>query len=365
MAKQDYYEILGVSKNATEQEIKRAYKRLASKHHPDKNQGSAEAENKFKEINEAYEILSDQQKRTAYDQYGHQAFEGGGGRYSGNAGFDFQDIFKNFFGEDSYPQEQQGQSRSQKITLTLEEAIFGCKKTITINRLAKCKTCNGSGAKPGGRVKTCEYCNGSGKIRQQSFFGVVETTCPHCGGTGKIIIDRCTDCNGTGLVKETSKLQISIPKGVDNGTRMRLAGKGDDNPQGGPAGDLYLIIEVLEHSIFERDGVNLYCEVPITFVTATLGGQIEIPTLQGSVNLKIPKATQSGAMFRLRGKGVEASGYTGDLICKIVIETPVDLSEEQKELLLKFEESLDKSKHNPQQHGFLNSVKNFFSNLTK
>ncbi len=378
MAKKDYYEVLGLQKGASENDIKRAYKRLASKHHPDKNQGSKDAEEKFKEINEAYEVLGDAEKRAAYDQYGHAAFEQGGGAGGFGGGFSggfggFEDIFSEMFGGGfgSGGRRQRvvrGDDLRYDIEISLEEAVKGCKKDIRISTLAECDTCHGSGAEKGSKVETCSHCHGSGRIRRQQGFFVTEAVCPSCHGSGKKIEKPCKSCHGDGRVQKAKNLSVTIPAGVDTGNQLRLSGEGAAGENGAPAGDLYVVIHVREHDIFERDGSNLYCEVPISFTMAALGGEIEVPTLDGKLKLKIPAETQTGKLFRVRGKGVTSprGGYAGDLICKVVVETPVALNDEQKDLLRKLEESLaSKSKHRPQQEGFLDSVKNFFSNLGK
>ncbi len=379
MAKKDYYEVLGLTKGASENDIKRAYKRLASKHHPDKNQGSKEAEEKFKEINEAYEVLGDDQKRAAYDQYGHAAFEQGGGAGGFGGGFggaDFGDMFGDIFGDifggggRGRQRVVRGEDLRYDLEITLEEAVKGTTKDIQINTLAHCDSCGGSGAEKGSKVETCPHCHGSGRIRRQQGFFVSESICPTCHGSGKKIEKPCRSCHGEGRVHKKENLSVKIPAGVDTGNQLRLAGKGAAGENGAPAGDLYVVIHVREHNIFERDGNNLYCEVPISFTTAALGGEIEVPTLDGRVKLKIPAETQTGKLFRMRGKGVAStrSGYAGDLICRIVVETPVNLTSEQKELLQKLEESLqgkDLSKHAPKSSGFLDGVKKFFDNLGK
>ena len=379
MAKKDYYEVLGLQKGASENDIKRAYKRLASKHHPDKNQGSKEAEEKFKEINEAYEVLGDDQKRAAYDQYGHAAFEQGGdagGFGGGFGGADFGDMFGDIFGDifggggRGRQRVVRGEDLRYDLEITLEEAVKGTTKDIQINTLAHCDSCGGSGAEKGSKVETCPNCHGSGRIRRQQGFFVSESICPTCHGSGKKIEKPCRSCHGEGRVHKKENLSVKIPAGVDTGNQLRLAGKGAAGENGAPAGDLYVVIHVREHNIFERDGNNLYCEVPISFATAALGGEIEVPTLDGRVKLKIPAETQTGKLFRMRGKGVAStrSGYAGDLICRIVVETPVNLTSEQKELLQKLEESLqgkDLSKHAPKFSGFLDGVKKFFDNLGK
>ena len=381
MAKKDYYEVLGLKKGASENDIKRAYKRLASKHHPDKNQGSKEAEEKFKEINEAYEVLGDDQKRAAYDQYGHAAFEQGGGAGGFGGGFggaDFGDMFGDIFGDifggggggRGRQRVVRGEDLRYDLEITLEEAVKGITKDIQINTLVHCDSCGGSGAEKGSKVETCPHCHGSGRIRRQQGFFVSESICPTCHGSGKKIEKPCRSCHGEGRVHKKENLSVKIPAGVDTGNQLRLAGKGAAGENGAPAGDLYVVIHVREHNIFERDGNNLYCEVPISFATAALGGEIEVPTLDGRVKLKIPAETQTGKLFRMRGKGVSStrSGYAGDLICRIVVETPVNLTSEQKELLQKLEESLqgkDLSKHAPKSSGFLDGVKKFFDNLGK
>ncbi|HHF4683838.1 molecular chaperone DnaJ [Haemophilus influenzae] len=379
MAKKDYYEVLGLQKGASEDDIKRAYKRLASKHHPDKNQGSKEAEEKFKEINEAYEVLGDDHKRAAYDQYGHAAFEQGGGTGGFGGGFggaDFGDMFGDIFGDifggggRGRQRVVRGEDLRYDLEISLEEAVKGTTKDIQINTLAHCDSCGGSGAEKGSKVETCPHCHGSGRIRRQQGFFVSESICPTCHGSGKKIEKPCRSCHGEGRVHKKENLSVKIPAGVDTGNQLRLAGKGAAGENGTPAGDLYVVIHVREHNIFERDGSNLYCEVPISFATAALGGEIEVPTLDGRVKLKIPAETQTGKLFRMRGKGVAStrSGYAGDLICRIVVETPVNLTSEQKELLHKLEESLqgkDLSKHAPKSSGFLDGVKKFFDNLGK
>ncbi|OOR98890.1 molecular chaperone DnaJ [Haemophilus paracuniculus] len=377
MSKRDYYEVLGLKKGASEQDIKRAYKRLAAKHHPDKNQGSKESEEKFKEIKEAYEVLGDSEKRAMYDQYGHQAFEQGGFGGAGGGGFGgfggFEDIFSEMFGGGfggggRRSRVVRGEDLRYNLEITLEEAVKGCKKDIRIQTLAECDTCHGSGAESGSKVETCNYCHGTGRVRRQQGFFVTEATCPHCQGSGKKIEKPCKSCQGDGRVHKAKNLSVTIPAGVDSGNQLRLQGEGAAGENGAPAGDLYVVIYVKDHDIFERDGSNLYCQVPISFTQAALGGEIEVPTLDGRVKLRIPPETQTGKLFRVRGKGVVSprGGYAGDLICKVVIETPVALNDEQRELLLKLEESLEgKSQHRPQQEGFFDSVKKFFNNLGK
>lgn len=377
MAKQDYYELLGVSKNADEKEIKRAYKKLAMKYHPDRTKGDKEKEEKFKEIQEAYEVLNDKEKKAMYDQYGHAAFEQGGG-FGGGSGFGggfggFEDIFSEMFGGGfgggrGRQRVVRGDDLRYDLEITLEEAVKGVKKDIRIRTLVPCDSCHGSGAEKGSKVETCPTCHGAGRIRRQQGFFMTEQVCPHCHGSGKKIEKPCQSCHGDGRVNKVKNLSVTIPAGVDTGNQLRLSGEGEAGENGAPAGDLYVVIHVRDHDIFERDGSNLYCEVPISFTMAALGGEIEIPTLDGRVKLKIPAETQTGKLFRVRGKGVPSprGGYAGDLICKVIIETPVSLNEEQKELLRKLEESLEgKSQHRPQHEGFFKSVKNFFDNLGK
>lgn len=378
MSKKDYYEVLGLQKGASEQEIKRAYKRLAAKHHPDKNQGSKEAEEKFKEIKDAYEVLGDNEKRAMYDQYGHQAFEhdggaGGFGGFGGGGFGGFEDIFSEMFGGGfggggRRQRVVRGDDLRYDLEITLEEAVRGVKKDIRIRTLVQCDTCHGSGAEAGSKVETCPHCHGSGRVRRQQGFFMTETVCPSCHGTGKKIEKPCKSCHGDGRVEKTKNLSVTIPAGVDTGNQLRLSGEGAAGENGAPAGDLYVVIHVKDHDIFVRDGSNLYCEVPISFTMAALGGEIEVPTLDGRVKLKIPAETQTGKLFRVRGKGVTSArgGYAGDLICKVIIETPVSLNEEQKELLRKLEESLEgKGQHRPKHEGFFKGVKNFFDNLSK
>ena len=377
MAKQDYYEILGVSKTAEEREIKKAYKRLAMKYHPDRNQGDKEAEAKFKEIKEAYEILTDAQKRAAYDQYGHAAFEqggmGGGGGFGGGA--DFSDIFGDVFGDifgggRGRQRAARGADLRYNMELTLEEAVRGVSKEIKIPTQVHCEVCNGSGAHTGSQAQTCPTCHGSGQVQMRQGFFAVQQPCPHCHGRGKIIKDPCRKCHGEGRYQKTKTLSVKIPAGVDTGDRIRLSGEGEAGETGASAGDLYVQVHVREHEIFVRDGNDLYCEVPISFTTAALGGEIEVPTLDGRVKLKVTAETQTGKLFRLRGKGVKSvrSGQVGDLMCKVVIETPVKLTETQKDLLRQLDDSFSGAAaktHKPKSEGFFEGVKRFFDDLTK
>ena len=377
----DPYQVLGVSQDASEEEIKKAYRKLSRMYHPDaniNNPNKAQAEEKFKEIQEAYEILGDKEKRAAYDQYGHAAFEqggmGGSGFGGGFSGADFGDIFGDMFGDifggggRGRQRVVRGEDLRYDIQITLEEAVKGTTKDIQINTLAHCDSCDGTGAEKGSKVETCPSCHGSGRIRRQQGFFVTEAVCPTCHGSGKKIEKPCKSCHGEGRVHKKKNLSVKIPAGVDTGNQLRLSGEGAAGENGAPAGDLYVVIHVKEHHIFERDGNNLYCEVPISFSMAALGGEIEVPTLDGKVKLKIPAETQTGKLFRMRGKGVSStrSGYAGDLICRVVIETPVNLNKEQKELLEKLEESLKGQKsHSPKSSSFLDGVKKFFDNLGK
>ena len=370
--KRDYYEVLGVERSADEKEIKRAYKKLAMKYHPDRTKGDKALEEKFKEIQEAYEILSDKQKRANYDQYGHAAFEQGGFGAGGFGGADFGDIFGDMFGDifgggRGRQRVVRGDDLRYDLEISLEEAVRGTSKDIQINTLAHCDSCHGSGAEKGSKVGTCTTCHGAGRVRRQQGFFMTEQVCPACRGSGKKIEKPCKSCHGEGRVHKTESLSVKIPAGVDTGNQLRLAGKGAAGENGAPNGDLYVVIHVREHHIFERDGNNLYCEVPISFTQAALGGEIEVPTLDGRVKLKIPAETQTGKLFRMRGKGVTStrSGYAGDLICRIIVETPVQLNEEQKELLRKLEESLEGTASRPKSSSFLDGVKKFFDNLSK
>lgn len=378
MAKRDFYEVLGLEKNASDKDIKKAYKRLAMKYHPDRNQEKKdEAEVKFKEIKEAYEILSDDQKRAAYDQYGHAAFEqggmgGGGGGYGGGADFSdiFGDVFGDIFGGGRRQQRpSRGSDLQYNMELTLEEAVRGVTKEIRIPTLESCDVCHGSGAKPGTSADTCSTCHGMGQVHMRQGFFSVQQPCPTCHGRGKVIKDPCNKCHGNGRIERYKTLSVKIPAGVDTGDRVRLSGEGEAGENGAPAGDLFVQVHVLPHNIFERDGSNLHCEVPINFTIAALGGEIEVPTLDGRVKLKIPAETQTGKIFRMKGKGVKSvrGGLQGDLMCHTVVETPVKLNEKQKELLKEFGDSLGGTsgeKNSPRSKSFLDGVKKFFDDLT-
>ncbi len=374
--KRDFYEILGVPKNASEEEIKKAYRKLAMKHHPDRNQGDSAkvAEEKFKEAKEAYEMLSDAQKRAAYDQYGHAGVDpnmrgGPGEGFGGGFAEAFGDIFGDMFGQQrgraGGRQVYRGSDLSYAMEITLEEAARGKDAQIRIPSWDTCDTCRGTGAKPGTQVKTCTTCHGSGAVQMRQGFFSVQQTCPHCQGTGKIIPEPCTSCSGQGRIKRQKTLEVKIPAGIDDGMRIRSAGNGEPGTNGGPPGDLYIEIRLRKHDIFERDGDDLHCAVPISFATSALGGEIEVPTLQGKAAIDIPEGTQTGKQFRLRGKGIKGvrSSYPGDLYCHITVETPVKLTEHQRKLLREFDESLKKggSKHSPSADSWTDRLKSFFS----
>lgn len=379
--KRDYYEVLGVNKDANESDIKKAFRKLARKYHPDVNPGDAEAEAKFKEINDAYETLSDPQKRQQYDQFGHDApnFSGAGGFGGGNFG-DFGDIFNMFFGGGGAAARgpQQGNDLRYDLTISFEEAVFGTKKTITVNRMVNCHTCHGTGAKPGTSPTTCSRCHGTGRVTtmQQTPFGRIQTqtTCPECGGTGKIIQDKCSDCGGTGHVHENKSLEVKIPAGVDNGTRLRMSGEGEDGLNGGPSGDLYIYIRVKQHPIFERDDTDIYMQQKINIAQATLGDEIEVPTLEGRIKFTIPAGVQTGTRFRLKGKGIKGMrNYgKGDQYVTVVVETPQALTDEQRSLFEKLAATFEKNSDNESrkteakeakkdEKGFFDKMKDFFN----
>jgi len=371
MSKRDYYEVLGVSRNASDDDLKGAYRRLAMKYHPDRNPDSDDAENNFKEAKEAYEVLSDPRKRAAFDQFGHagvDASAGGGG--FGGAGFRdiFDDVFGDIFGGRGGERVYRGADLRYDLTLTLEEAVSGTTAKIRVPSKTECEDCSGTGATPGTSPASCATCGGQGQVRVQQGFFSIQQTCPGCRGTGKVISDPCKTCRGEGRVHEYKTLSVSVPPGVDNGDRIRLAGEGERGERGGPSGDLYVEVNVREHSIFVRDGANLFCEVPVSFATATLGGELEVPTLNGRVSLKIPAETQTDKLFRLRGKGVKPvrGGGPGDLICKVAVETPVNLNAKQKELMREFDQSIRDSKrtHDPRASSWLDSMKKFIGDIT-
>ena len=374
MAKEDYYQLLGVARNASDDEIKKSFRRLAMKYHPDRNRDNPEAEEQFKKVKEAHDVLSDPKKRSAYDQFGHAGVDPSMGGGQGFGGGNFSDIFGDVFGDifggggsRGRGGPQRGSDLRYNLEITLEEAVAGTEVKIQIPTLINCKSCDGSGANKGSSVTTCPTCHGHGAVRMQQGFFAVQQTCPTCRGSGKQIKDPCKSCHGQGRVQDTKTLSVKVPAGVDTGDRIRLSGEGEAGESGAPAGDLYVQVNVKDHSIFTRDGANLYCEVPISFPKACLGGEVEVPTLAGKVALKIPAETQTGRMFRLSGKGVKPvrGGAVGDLLCRVRIETPVHLSKEQVELIKQFDESLTGggSKHSPQAHGWLDGVKQFFDKI--
>jgi molecular chaperone DnaJ len=372
--KRDYYEVLGVNRDASEEEIKKAYRKLAMKFHPDRNPDSKDSEEKFKEAKEAYEVLCEAEKRRAYDAYGHAGVNpqmGGGDGGPGFGGFAeaFGDIFSDIFGGG------QGRGRSSvfrgadlryNLEVTLEQAARGTETKIRIPTMETCETCKGSGAKPGTSPKTCDSCHGSGTVRISQGFFSIQQSCPTCHGTGKMVSDPCVTCRGAGRLKKHKTLSVKIPAGVDEGDRIRLSGEGEAGVNGGPPGDLYVVMHLKEHSVFQRDGDDLHCEMPISFSQAALGGEIDIPTLEGSAKIKVPAETQTGQVFRLRGKGIKGvrSTYPGDLLCEVVIETPVRLTDRQKELLRELEEinTKDGDRHNPRAKSFMDKVREFFAN---
>ncbi len=377
MSKADYYKVLDVPRTATEAEIKKAYRRLAMKYHPDRNPNDKEAEERFKEGKEACEVLTDPQKRAAYDQYGHAGVAAAAAQARGRAGGSapgdaFSDIFGDVFG-DIFGSARRG-GRSQmfrgadlryEIELELSQAVFGHSVEIEVPKLSECETCHGSGAAKGSSPAACDTCGGSGQVRISQGFFQLQQTCPRCRGSGTIISNPCDTCLGQGRVRRSRQLSVKVPAGVDTGDRIRLAGEGEAGRNGGPSGDLYVEVHVREHPIFQRDGEHLSCEVPISFATAALGGVVEVPTLDGDVTLKIPAESQSGRVFRLRDKGVKPvrGNSRGDLFCRVVVETPVHLSAEQRDLVRQLEESLhkDRHRHAPREKGFLDGVKRFFS----
>jgi molecular chaperone DnaJ len=373
MAKRDYYEILGVAKNASDEEIKKAYRKLAMKHHPDRNPDSKGAEEKFKEAKEAYEMLSEPGKREAYDRYGHAGVDpnmGGGGQGFGNFSDAFGDIFGDIFGQAAGrggrggPQIYRGADLRYNLEVTLEQAAHGFDTTIRVPSWDECDTCHGSGAKPGTSATTCATCGGHGQVRMQQGFFSIQQTCPKCHGSGKTIPNPCGTCGGAGRIKRNKTLEVKIPAGIDDGMRIRSSGNGEPGMNGGPPGDLYVEIRIKQHEVFQRDGDDLHCEVPVSFAKAALGGEVEVPTLSGKASFTLPEGTQSGKTFRLRGKGIKGvrSGYAGDLFCHVVVETPVKLTERQKELLKEFDDLMTAggSKHNPQHKSWKDKVKEFF-----
>lgn len=376
MAKRDYYEVLGVSKSASAAEIKKAYRRLAMKFHPDRNQDKkSAAEKKFKESKEAYEVLKDSQKRATYDQFGHEGLRAGPGGRGGPGGEGFADIFGDVFGDifgggrrGGGPQVFRGADLGFELKLDLEKAVAGDTVKIDVPTQVSCETCNGSGARKGSSPQTCSTCGGVGQVRMQQGFFSVQQTCPACKGAGTIIRDPCDDCHGRGRKHKTRTLSVKVPAGVDDGDRIRLSGEGEAGRNGGPNGDLYVDLRVAKHKIFERDGANLSCEVPVSIATATLGGEVDLPTLDGHVSLKVPAGTQSGKVFRLRGKGVTTvrDPRRGDLFALVSVETPVNLTPEQQALLEKFDALVKKGgdKHSPRADGWFNTVRRFLDRIS-
>ncbi len=373
MAKRDYYEVLGINREASEQDIKKAYRRLAMKYHPDRNPDDTDAEAKFKEASEAAEVLLDGEKRGTYDQFGHAAFDGSassGGFGGGSFGSIFEDVFGDIFGGGGGGRRSgpnRGGDLRYVLTLELEQAVKGCNPKIKVPTLVECVECLGSGAKKGTSPMDCVQCGGMGQITARQGIFSIQQTCPRCRGQGKVIADPCLRCGGQGREQQQKTLSVKVPPGVDTGDRIRLAGQGEAGSRGGPSGDLYVQVEVTDHEIFTRSGEHLHCDVPISFVDAALGGELEIPTLDGRVNLKIPAETQTGKQFRLRGKGVDVTqvrgGSIGDLYCRINVETPVNLSSRQKELMAEF--ALESSERNrPKQTSWLDGVRNFIDSLT-
>ena len=374
MAKRDYYEVLGVSRTASADEIKKSYRRLAMKHHPDRNKDDSSAEGKFKEAKEAYEVLSSSEKRATYDRFGHDGLSANRGGAGGAGAEGFGDIFGDVFGDifgggrQRGSQVFRGADLGYELRLDLENAVTGDSVTIDVPTQVSCESCDGSGAKKGTDPIKCSTCGGVGQVRMQQGFFSIQQTCPACKGAGTTIGDPCEDCNGRGRIRKTKTLSVKVPAGVDDGDRIRLSGEGEAGRNGGPPGDLYVEIRVHSHKLFTRDGADLACEVPISVATATLGGEVELPTLDGNVALKVPAGTQSGRVFRLRGKGVTTvrDSRQGDLFAKVAVETPVNLSAEQKDLLHRFDESIraGAEKHSPRAGGWLDTVKRFFDRIS-
>ncbi|MCI6530341.1 MAG: molecular chaperone DnaJ [Mesosutterella sp.] len=380
MADRDYYEVLGVSRDASAEDIKKAYRRLAMKYHPDRNPGDDTAKEKFEEVGEAYSVLSDAQKRAAYDRFGKAGVDSGAAGGSGMGGMGgmngadifgsvfgdiFGDMFRNQQGGRSGPQAYSGEDLQYELTITLEDAAKGVKPEIRVPVWETCETCHGTGCRPGTHKVACPHCGGRGTVRMQQGFFSVEQTCPNCHGSGQVNQSPCPDCNGTGHQRKTKTLQVNIPAGIDEGQRIRLSGMGGPGVNGGPAGDLYVVVHIKDHELFRRDGSNLYIDQPISFVTAALGGEITVPTLDGESRITLPEGTQTGQVFRLRGKGIKSlrSGVTGDLFCRVYVETPVNLTSSQKKLLREFGKEIGENgaKHSPKNQNFLDKVKAFFA----
>jgi molecular chaperone DnaJ len=371
MAKRDYYEILGVNRDASEDEIKKAYRKLAMKFHPDRNPDNPKAEEQFKEAKQAYEILSDAKKRGAYDQFGHAGVDAGAGMGGAGMGGGFADAFSDIFGDifgggrgGGRSNVYRGADLRYNLEVSLEDAARGTETRIRIPTMAECDACHGSGAKKGSEPKICPTCSGHGQVRMQQGFFSIQQTCPKCHGTGRYIADPCLSCHGAGRVKQHKTLSVKIPSGIDEGDRIRLSGEGEPGVNGGPPGDLYVQIHLKSHAVFQRDHDDLHCEMPVSFTTAALGGEIEIPTLEGAAKLKIPPESQTGRVFRLRGKGIKGvrSSSHGDLLCHVVVETPVSLTDRQKELLREFETLSQEhaERHNPRAKSWMDKVRDFF-----
>ena len=373
MAKRDFYEVLGVSRDADEKALKSAYRKMAMKYHPDRNPGDADAEASFKEVNEAYDALKDDQKRAAYDRFGHAAFENGGfGGGGAGHGADFHstmsDIFEEFFGMGGGRRgsgRERGADLRYNLEITLEEAFSGKTVEIEVPTSVTCEACSGSGAKPGSSPTACRTCGGAGRVRAAQGFFTLERTCPSCQGRGQVISDPCADCGGAGRTTQERTLSVNIPAGIEDGTRIRLAGEGEAGLRGGPAGDLYIFLSLKPHDLFQRDGADLYCRVPISMTTATLGGQFDVPTVEGSTSrVKVPEGTQAGKQFRLRGKGmpIMRSSQHGDMYIQVTVETPTNLTRRQRELLAEFEQE-SSGENNPESAGFFSKVRDFIDNL--
>ena len=371
MAKRDFYEVLGVSRGCDEKELKGAFRKLAMQYHPDRNGGDGSSDHRFKEINEAYEILKDPQKRAAYDRFGHQAFEAGGGAGAGAAGFSsFADIFNEFFGDfqggGRRSARERGSDLRYNLEITLEDAFSGKTVEVEVPTSVTCEVCSGSGAKPGSSPKTCPTCNGAGRVRaSQGGFFHIERTCPSCHGRGEVVKDPCAKCAGAGRVSQSRTLSVNIPAGIEDGTRIRLAGEGEAGVRGGPPGDLYIFLAIKPHAFFQRDGADIYCRVPVSITTAALGGQFEVPTVDGArTRVKVPEGAQTGRQFRLKSKGMPVlrSRQAGDMYVQIVVETPQNLSRRQRDLLEEFER-VSEDENNPESAGFFSRVKDFFETL--
>lgn len=386
MAKKDFYQILGVDKKASAEELKKAYRKLAVQYHPDKNMGNKDAEHKFKEISEAYDTLKDEQKRAAYDRFGHAAFEAGGmgnagrggqaGGFAGTGGFSdiFEEMFGDFMGQAQSRQRgggagssaQRGSDISYEMEISLEDAFKGKETPVKVGTWQSCQGCGGSGAEKGTKADVCDTCRGVGRVRAQQGFFTVERTCPSCGGAGQTIKTPCKGCGGSGRTRKEKTLSVSIPAGIEDGTRIRLAGEGEAGMRGGPAGDLYVFLSIKAHRFFQREGSNLYCRVPVPMTTVALGGDVEVPTIDGKrMKVSIPAGTQTGQQFRLKGKGMTVlrAPNRGDMFVEVAVETPVNLSKKQKELLQEFAGESPSSKTSPQSHGFFDKVKELWEDL--